>query len=202
MKAVRGPLVLALALLQGCAHGVIHDGGGPVKLEPMPRQALRASLILASNNGTNAHVERLIKDSGYFAAVDPSTTTATDVEITFKGNECADGEYLSDTFIGTWFGALMTAAVTLPTLGSIPPWHAGKWDCSRNFAYRLLRYPNAAEREVSHPYSYVQYKTTFSHFLLTSEAREQYQLEYSVDQAVARLLNDISYTIAVQEQSR
>lgn len=192
----------ALVLLQACTHGVIHQDH-PLRLEPMPRYPLHAAVQTTSTSATvNALVVKTLRDSGYFGAVDTVAGPTTDIEIVYKGSSCDRQSDMTDSFIGTWTMTLVFLAVTVPTLGSIPPGNSGEWHCDHKFSYRLLDGSKRPERAVLHGYRYIEYKTTFTHYLLTSDAREQYQLEYSIDQAVATLLNTISQDIAAREQAR
>lgn len=192
-------IALLPALLQGCTYSTVRPIGPMVQLQPPPSAPLRASLLFSANSGSNALVDKTIRGSRYFAAVDATTTAATDVEIVFHGNECGSRKKgLMDSPVA-FIAAPVVGLVGMATLLSVPLVNAGQWDCHRRFSYRLLRDPAGSPQTLFHGYRHTDYRATLGYPLLTSRRRAQYQGERSIDDAVAALFNRISADVAARE---
>lgn len=192
-------LALVPLLLQGCTYSTVRPIGPAVQLQPPPSVPLRASLLFATNSGSNSVVGQTIRGSRYFAAVDATTTAATDVEIVFHGNQCGNRKKGLIDSPAAIIAAPVVGLLSMATLASVPLVNAGQWDCHRSFSYRLLRDPAGGPQWLHHAYRHTDYRATFGYPLLTSRGRAAYQGERSVDDAVAALFNRISADVAARE---
>lgn len=196
-------LLLAIALLplllQGCTYSTVRPIGPAVQLQPMPGAPLRASLLFSTNSGSNALVDKTVRSSRYFAAIDTATTAATDVEIVFHGNQCGGRKKGLMDSPAAIVAAPVVGLVGMATLLSFPLVNAGQWDCHRHFSYRLLREPAGSPQSLYHGYRHTEYRATLGYPLLTSRGRAAYQGERSIDDAVAALFNRISADVAARE---
>ncbi len=183
--------------LQACKHSVLHTPSAPVKLNPPPRYPLNAVFVSeVGNSDVAAEARKRLEESGYFASLRTTATIESDIEIRYLKTECDQRDHITDSFLGTWLVMMpLGLLITFPTLGMVPAMNAGEWDCRRNFSFRWLKGSDTQTRSVSHHYVDTEYVTTFTHALYTSAERERYQLAYSVDQAVAELLNAISNSL-------
>lgn len=188
--------------LASCTHVVLTDTDGRATLTAPLRYQLNAYLQLKDSGPDNEIVKRLLKESGAFSEITSAAKSNTNIAIVFEGRRCGDRNHPMDSFIGTWAATVVFVVLTVPSLGSIPASSQGSWQCTRNFSYVLRDDPKNLRREISHRYTHTEYGTTFSHFFLTSPEREQYQLESSIDHAIARLLSDINTSITTLSQQK
>lgn len=183
-------LVAMAFLLQGCTHYVLSHQpptGGFTKVAL--RQPLRAVVKMDSEYEADSeyrNILSLLRDSGYFSTLTASSDP--DVVISYRGQNCIAVGGPADGF--AFF--LISLAVTLPSLGMVPPPDPDPNQCWVKFGYEIKRSKASREREVKYPYVRTGYNSTFTHRLLTSPEREKYQEDYLMDQSVAALLSDIS----------